>query len=242
MKKILIVIFMAITVAFYSCNDDTDKVNNPTGDETVILDYDFNSNDEGWNTGLADFPAADEDLYNFEVDLTTSPADDEEDVLVLSASNPNDDNLFMFASKHITGLDANTMYDVSYTLDIVPNVVVDTTGLGADTTGFVANDTVTIKAGAVSEEPETEEDDLDFLQLINIDIGDPGVDGTDLMVIGSFPADTTNVGFVQQTVSTDDPISARTNEDGDLWLIVGAESYGSKTEIYINKISVEIKR
>ncbi len=251
MKKILIMIFGALTVAFYSCDDDTDRIDDPIEGEPVVLNYDFDSDDEGWNAGLAGYPIDDEGLYDFEVEATTSPADDEDGVVLLSTSNPGEDNLLMFVNKQVTGLEPNTRYDVSYTIELIPNVVIDTTGLdidttglGTDTVGFVdtVNDTVTIKAGAVSEEPETEADELDFLQLIGIDVGEPGVDGSDLIVIGSFASDTTDTGFVQQTVSTETPISAMTNDDGDLWLLIGAESFGSRTEIYINNIEVEIDR
>ena len=163
----------------------------------------------------------------------------------------------MYASKHITGLAPNSRYDISYTVEFASSVEIDTTemvtdttgigtdtpGVGSDTLGFVnVNDTVVIKAGATSEELVTEEDDLDFLQLVGIDVGEPGVDGDDLVVLGSFASDTTSNGFTLHTASTETPISIMTNGDGDLWLIVGAESFGIKTEIYINSIEVNIKK
>lgn len=264
MKKVALLISGVFLFALYSCNNDEDTINEPIGDEGVELTYDFESGDEGWNAALVDFPVDEEDLYEFEVEQTTSPVDDEEGALKLSASNPND-KLFMYASKQIAGLEPLTQYKVSYTIDVASSVVIDTTGTGIDTTGVPADttgvdadttgvdgdttgivaaisDTVVIKAGAVSEEPVTETNTNNFLELIGIDIGEPGVDGIDLVVIGSFSADTTDVGFTGQTLSNDMPITVTTNEDGDLWLLVGTETFGRETEVYFNSINVVIEQ
>jgi hypothetical protein len=264
MKTIALIISGVLALSLYSCNNDEDTITDPVGNEGVELNYDFESDDEGWNAALAEFPVDEEDLYEFEVEQTTSPVDDEEGALLLSASNPNG-NLFMYASKQISGLEPSTQYKVSYSLNVTSSVVVDTTGFVIDTTGvdtdttgvdsdttgvgddnddlFVTlNDTVVIKAGAVSEEPVTEANQDNFLKLIGISIGEPGSDGADLVVIGSFAADTTDVGFTEETVSTTTPISVITNEDGDLWLLVGTETFGNKTEIYFNSINVVIER
>jgi hypothetical protein len=244
MKKYVIIIFGALAIAFYSCEDDTENIDNPIDDEPVMLNYDFETDDEGWDAGLTGYPVDEEELYDFNVEVTTSPVDDEAGVVLLSSANPDDENLFLYTSKHVSGLDPDAAYSVSFAVDLVPNVVLDTTGIGNDTieTDTNSNDTITIKAGAVSEEPATEADELDFLEFIGIDIGEPGMDGADLVVMGSFPADTTDAGYIEQTVSTENPISVTTNDDGELWLIVGAESSGSATEVYINSIEVEIER
>lgn len=243
MKTIALIISGVMAFSFYSCNNDEDTIDGPVGDEGVELSYDFEAGDEGWNAALANIPADDEDLYEFDVDHTTSPVDDEDGALYFSALNPNED-LFMFASKQISGLDPNTQYTVSYTIDLAPSVVIDTTGLVVDTTDAPAleNDTVFIKAGATGEEPETEIDENDFLDFIGIDIGEPGVDGADFVVLGSFSADTTDVGFTEQTVSTESPFPVMTNDNGDLWLLIGTESSGNFTEIYISNVDVTIKR
>ncbi len=257
MKTVALILSGALALTFYSCSDDEDTINEPIGDEGVELTYDFDSGDEGWNAALADFPIDEEDLYAFDVEQTTSPVDDEDGALRLSASNPND-VLFMYASKQISGLEPLTQYQVSYTIDVVSSVTIDTTGTVTDTTGIVndttdvgdvdeglftsLNDTLVIKAGATSEEPVTQANQNNFLELIGIDIGDPGVDGVDLVVIGSFPADTTEVGFTDQTVSNTSPISVSTNEDGDLWLLIGTETSGTETEVYFNSINVVIEQ
>ncbi len=256
MKTIVIMIMGVLAISFYSCKDeDVDRIDDPIGDETVELNYNFDSGDEGWDAGIAGFLIDEEDLYGFNVEQTTAPFDEDEGVLKLSASNPND-HLFMYASKQITGLEPNTQYNINFTVELASLVVVDTTGfvtdtigLGTDTTGVDTtgiytsiNDTVFIKAGVANEELVTEADDFDFLQLVGIDIGEPGADGNDLVVIGSFPGDTTDINVTLHTASTETPITAITNDDGDLWLLVGAESFGTNTEIYIGSISVEIEK
>ena len=213
MKTIVLITFGFFAVGLYSCKDDSDRIDDPAVNETVELNYSFGANDEGWDAGIAGFPIEEESLYEFETKQVTSPLDEDEGVLLLSASNPNE-NLFMYASKHITGLAPNSRYDISYTVEFASSVEIDTTemvtdttgigtdtpGVGSDTLGFVnVNDTVVIKAGATSEELVTEEDDLDFLQLVGIDVGEPGVDGDDLVVLGSFASDTTSNGFTLHT-------------------------------------------
>ena len=271
MKTIALIFSGVLVFSLYSCNNDEETINEPIGDDGVELTYNFESDEEGWDAALAEFPIDDEDLYEFEVEHTTSPLNDEEGALLLSASNPNG-NLFMYVSKQISGLQPSTQYQVSYNLDLITRVIIDTTNVGTDTTGIVTdttgivtdttgiandttdldgdngdlfvtlNDTVVIKAGAVSEEPVTETNTSNFLELIGIDIGEPGADGFDLVVIGSFAAEATDAGYTQQTVSTDTPISVVTNEDGDLWLLVGTETFGTETEIYFNSINVVIDR
>lgn len=260
MKRFVIAILGVFTLALYSCKDDEpERIEDPIGDETVELNYTFEANDEGWDAGIVGILADEEDIYGFEVDHVTAPYDENSGALLLSASNPNN-NLFMYASKHVTGLEANTRYEVSYsirfasvvdidTTGIVVDVdttgtVTDTTGIGNDTTGYFANvnDTVIIKAGAINEEPLVAEDETNYLELVGIDVGEPGADGNHLVVIGSFKADADDTSYTLQTASTENPISVMTNNDGDLWLIIGAESFGTSTEIYIDRIDVEIER
>lgn len=246
MKTYAVMILGVLTLGFYACkDDDADRIEDPVN-EPVELNYSFNSGDDGWDAGLANFLLDEEDLYGFNVEQTTAPFDEEEGVLVLSASNPNDD-LFMYASKQITGLDPNTQYSVNYRIELAS--VMDTTGTGTDTLvvdttdiGTAVSDSVYIKAGAASEEPVTDADDLDFLQLVGIDVGEPGEDGNDLIVIGAVPADSSEEDAMLHSISTDTPVMVETNDDGELWLIIGVESFASATEIYINSIEVEIEK
>lgn len=253
MKTVAVIVSGILALSLYSCSSDEDTVNEPIGEEGVELTYDFESNDEGWNAALVDYPLDDEDLYEFDVEHTDSPVDGENGALKLSASNPND-KLFMYASKQISGLEPSTRYQVSYSVDIASVVVIDTTMFVSDTTAidndttnvdevFTSyNDTVVVKAGALSEEPATETTADNFLELIGIDIGEDGVDGTDLVVIGTFPADTTDTDVIGQTFTNTSPITVFTNDDGDLWLLIGTEAFATQAEIYLNSINVLIER
>jgi hypothetical protein len=262
MKKMMILGALAVSVVLYSCKDDAERIeDSPIVGQTIELTYDFETGTEGWEAGLAGFPADDEDLYDLEVEHTTLPDPlDDEGALMVKAANPND-NLILFISKEVTGLEPNTRYDVNFSIefasvveiDTTGFVVDDTTGIGADTTGFVSdtvnvgtdiyanNDTVIIKAGAVPAEPVLELDNTNYFQFAGIDLGEVGEDGSDLIVLGSVSGDTTD-GLTLQTVSNESPISVSTNGDGELWLIVASESFGSSTVIYYNNITVQIGR
>jgi hypothetical protein len=259
MKKLMILGALVVSVVLYSCKDDAERIDDPIIGQTVELTYDFESGTEGWDAGLSGFPADDEELYGLEVEHTTLPDPlGDEGALMVKAANPND-NLFMFISKEITGLQPNTRYDVNFTIEFASSVEVDTTGFvvdttGVDTTGIVTdttsigtgfyamNDTVIIKAGAVSAEPVLEVNNTNYFQFVGIDPGEAGEDGSDLIVLGNFPGDTSEHEYTLQTVSNENPISVSTNGDGELWLIVASESYGINTVIYYNHITVEIGR
>jgi hypothetical protein len=259
MKKIMILGALAVSVALYSCKDDSDRVDViDVPGETIELSYDFESGDEGWNAGIADIPAGDLDIYGLEVEHTTDLPFDSDGALRVAASNPHNE-FFIFVSKQLTGLEPNTNYNVSFTVDFAASVmvdttgvVIDTTGVGVDTTGIGGvidtidvnvvnlNDTLIVKAGATALEPETEADAFDFLRLI-FDKGEVGFDGSDMVILGRYSSDISSGGYVLRTVSNEEPFSVRTNEDGELWLIVGAEATGSDVVVYFDSIHVEIE-
>ncbi len=242
---------LAVSVALYSCKDDSDKVDVvDIPGQTISLAYDFESDDEGWNAGISDIPSGELDNYFLDAEQVSDIPFDSNGALKVAASNPNHE-FFLYVSKKITGLEPNTSYNVSFNVDLAANVtldttVIDTTGVGGDTTGVVGdsidvdivnlNDSVIIKAGAVAEEPATEPDDLDFLRLI-FDKGEIGIDGSDMVVIGRYLA---SGNFASQTASNEEAFRISTNEDGELWLVVGAESTGDELELYFDSIAVEI--
>lgn len=256
MKKFVIAIFGMLTIGFYACSDDEpERIEDPEG-EAVELTYNFDASDEGWDAGIIGILANEEEDHAFEVNHVTAPYDENTGALLLSAENPNN-NLFIYTTRHLTGLEPNTSYDISYSIKFASIVgidstgnSVDTTGIGADTTevaadsidNIVANDTIVIKAGATNEELQVEEDASNLLQLVGIDVGEPGSDGNDLVVIGSFIADSDDSNYTLHTASTENPISVVTNEDGELWLVVGTETFGSTAEIYMDRIDVEINK
>lgn len=263
MKRLSVIITAALFMSFYACKDDeTDKINDPSNGEPIDITYDFDSGTEGWDAGIAGYPVDDESLYEFEARQEDAPFDDTEGVLVLSASNP-DNNLFMYLSRQISGLEPNTTYEADLTVNFTSDVLTDTTGVPGDTTGVPGDttgvagdsantgtgasagiaetsDTLILKAGVVPVEVTTEPDEQDFLQLVGIDIGDSGSDGADLIVIGTYPGNGADTGYQIHTASPGSPFTVTTNEDGDFWLIVAAESFGTQTTLYISSIEVRI--
>ena len=244
MKKIMILGALAVSVALYSCKDDSDKVDViDVPGQAIELAYDFESDDEGWNAGISDIPSGELDNYFLDAEQVSDVPFDSNGALRVSASNPNNE-FFLYVSKKITGLEPNTNYNVSFDVDFAASVTVDTTGI--DTTGVVGdtidvdlvnlNDSIIMKAGAVAEEPATEPDDLDFLRLI-FDKGEVGIDGSDMVVIGRYSG---SGDFLKQSVSNEDLFLVTTNEDGELWLVLGAESTGEDVELYFDSINVEI--
>jgi hypothetical protein len=251
MKKIMILGALAVSVALYSCKDDSDRVDViDVPGQAIQLAYDFESDDEGWNAGISDIPSGELDNYFLDAEHVTDVPFDSNGALKVAASNPNNE-FFLYVSKKITGLEPNTNYNVTFDVDFAASVTMDTTGIDTtgvigDTTGVIGdtidvdivnlNDSIIMKAGAVAEEPATEPDDLDFLRLI-FDKGEVGIDGSDMVVIGRY-AGTGN--FVKNSASNEDAFLVTSNEDGEIWLVLGAESTGDEVELYFDSINAEI--
>ncbi len=75
---------------------------------------------------------------------------------------------------------------------------------------------------------------------INIDKGNQSTGGKDALVLGNIGAgnDVNEYTLITRS-NAENPLTAQTNAQGDLWLIVGTDSgYEGLTQLYYNRISV----
>ena len=84
--------------------------------------YTFEDGEEGWTGAFTDYSAGMEDgmQLTYEHRALPSGVDREGQALYLAGQNHSDD-LFMFAKHRLTGLAPNTMYNVSYHLELASN-------------------------------------------------------------------------------------------------------------------------
>jgi hypothetical protein len=225
---------LAIAVTWYACSsseEGTDKIR-----RTLV--YDFEDGLEGWNVAFADYPVGEEEFYELESGHAPlpDPLDDTEYALRISGNNHSDD-LFMYAYRQVGGLTPDAEYQVVFDLEIASNAPEESVGVGGS-----PGASVYIKAGALTGEPGRIVDDLNWYRT-DFDKGNQAAEGDDMVNIGT--AGTTLDAFVYTIIdrSNDgEPFMARSNTNGQLWLIIGSDSgFESTTTLYYDKISVHLR-
>lgn len=226
------VIFLGIlAIALQSCIDDEEQ---DRRNQYANFVYDFDESAEGWEGDFAEYPIGEAESYELEFEYDTLPEPlEDEGALRLSGTNMSDD-LFMFAKRKIGGLIPLTTYYARFTVQFASNEPDSLMGIGGS-----PGESVWIKAGAVDEEPVPVEDDTDYYSM-EIDKGGQSQGGTDMIVLGDFSNDTDEEVYTLKTVSNDEQFQVTTDENGELWLIVGTDSgFEGNTRIYYNVVQAE---
>ncbi|MFC2038205.1 YbaY family lipoprotein [Chloroflexota bacterium] len=215
-------------------------------EETITATFHFNQDTEGWTGGFSDLPVRHEDHgYDVEFRYSDIPVEGEEGGGLMLYGNNHSDDLFMYTLRAFDthdGLSPNARYEVQLSFDLATNVPPGMMGIGGS-----PGESVYIKAGVVSIEPESEEDTTggeDYYR-INIDKGNQSSGGEDMIVLGdaakgegpgqndeSFQYKPFNYGY-----------QATTNENGELWVIIGADSgFEGISQLYFDNISITFNR
>ncbi len=207
------------------------------GKDAMNFSWDFGESTDGWIGDFADYPVGEADDYEltFTHEMLPQPLDESEGALKLSGNNMSDD-LFMFAKTKAEGLEPNTRYDVTFTVQFASDVPDGLFGVGGS-----PGESVWIKAGAVNREPVPEEDNMGYYRM-NIDKGGQSLGGDDMLVLGDFSNDTDQEVWTLKTVSSDERFRVTTDMNGEVWIIVGTDSgFEATTTIYYNRIEVDFE-
>lgn len=224
------IVAVALLIAFFSCKDK--NLDQPP---LMEYSYDFATGTDGWTGDFADYPVGEEEFYElvFEHDTLPHPLDQSQFALKLSGNNHSDD-LFMFAKKKVSGLEPNTVYYVTFTLEFATNVPDGSMGAGGS-----PGESVYVKAGASVTEPKKVIDQDNFYRM-NIDKNNQSQNGDDMVVIGNFANGTDEAVYTLKTVSNEKPFRVTSDDFGNLWLIIGTDSgFEATTTIYYNKVKAE---
>jgi hypothetical protein len=196
--------------------------------------FDFTESDQGWSHGFAEYPAGpDSALFELKYEYTDKLPESilTKRSVMLSGNNVNRD-LFMYLKRKITGLKPNTDYTITYTIDLASEFTSDF---------FSSSGSVYLKAGATPFEPKTL-DDAGFF-VMNIDKGE-GANGSGqhMISLGDIAAAGTATGYTLLTrnnTMSNSRYVAKTNANGELWLIVGTDSnHEGRTKVFYSKINV----
>lgn len=232
MKSCRICLFVSCLSLFAGCTLDQN-------DEPQLLlltrEYDFSQGIHDWAAGFADFSADPADSTAFE--LKYGYAEPVESLVtkrsvMLSGNNVNQD-LFMYLKRRIDGLEPNRYYTLTFAVDLASDLKGAVTSSGG---------AVYLKVGASGVEPRTVIDRGQY--VMNIDKGNHGVAGGDMISLGDIIS--TATGATYSLVSRNNTMAnsrytARTNANGELWLIIGTDSnLGGIITLYYTRINVVI--
>lgn len=197
--------------------------------------FDFDEDQHGFVTGFSDYPAVARDtgFYELRSAYTTEPGG--EKAMMLSGNNHSDD-LFMFLKKKLTGFQPSTDYTITFNVEFASDAKAGSVGAGG-----APGESVFLKVGATDIEPKSVIDNGNY--IMNIDKGNQAESGSDMITIGDIAVPPGSNGYTKVTrtnsASTDNPLKVRTNNRGELWLIVGTDSgFEGTTTIYYTSISV----
>lgn len=238
----LILFFSAFAAG---CNSD---LNDAEAIQIFNYEFDFSDSQDGWLPGFSGQSTRSEDsaFYQLSFAYTERPAStgDQGKSLMLSGNNKRG-SIFMFVKKQITDLQPNTNYTLTFKVEVASNIQKLDPSAGVL---YVPTGTY-LKAGASDVEPKS------FIRndtyVMNIDKGDaPDQTGQHMTIIGdiSVPENSSGYSLINRSNATTTspayaPFEARTNSDGDLWLIVGIDSgYAGLTRVYITNIKAAFSK
>ncbi|MDT0676596.1 hypothetical protein [Autumnicola musiva] len=222
-------IYLLLMILLFSGCSDGD-----TGNDPLQKSFNFNTGVEEWQADFADYPEGEESFYELEYAYAALPSPlDQDDHAIKQSGNNHSDDLFMFIKRKITGLKPNSNYDITFTLEFATNAPDNSFGVGGS-----PGSSVYIKAGASQVEPVKELDDNGIYRM-NIDKGNQAEEGEDMINLGDFSNGLEEDVYALKTLSNQDPFVMKSDENGEIWVIVGTDSgFEAATTIYYNNILI----
>lgn len=201
---------------------------------TAGLTFDFNQNDGGFTPIFSDYPNEQgvEEFYELRSSHEEVPIAEAGKGLFLSGNNHSDD-LFMGYYKDLSGLVPETEYQFTVRFQLATNVENDMIGIGG-----APGESVFVKCGVASKEPENSLDSLNHFCL-NIDKGSQSTSGSDMIVVGNLAKEEINRPGEYEFNEIETKVIARTDEAGTAYLVIGTDSgFEGVTSYYLDDISV----
>ncbi len=207
------------------------------------MDFSFANGFDGWEPSYSDYTlgVGQEAIIEFASGHEQLPAPlDSTSGVYLQGHNRSDD-LFMYMTRAVIGLEPNTEYRVELGITFASNVPPGCFGIGGS-----PGESVYLKGGATGTQPANIVISDDFVTT-NFDHGDQSQEGANALVLGNFAhgGGTCENGVYQlATLSTGGrSVTVRTSASGELWLIVGTDSaFEGFTKIYYLEGSATITR
>jgi hypothetical protein len=210
---------------------------------SLRLEFDFRQGAHSWEAGFAEYSAEMEGLM---LGGEIGPLPPELGVngtgYYLQGMNHSDD-LFMFLTRPL-GTDDGVMpgqeYRVRFTINLASNAPSGGVGIGG-----APGESVYLKAGASSVEPEVHLDSDTGYYLMNVDKGSGNSgSGTEASVVGNIANGLSaeeDPRYISLEREHEHDYTTTASPDGQLWLLVGTDSgFEGLTAIYYQSISVTL--
>ena len=204
-----------------------------------VLEFNFDAGPGNWSARFADYGQAQQDSINTAAEWMQLPEPlADRRGYMLAGSNTSDD-LAMFLTAPIGGLEPATRYDIELEMTFATSVPQDCVGIGGS-----PGSSVFVKLGASTMEPQVIQEGDDF--RLNIDKGGQSQGGEDALVVGdmaNFQQDCPDETQWQlKTVTTGgSDFSARTDDQGVLWVYGGTDSgFEGRTIYFITRFVVRL--
>ena len=211
------------------------KKDNQTDRRT--LEFNFAQDAQGWEAYYSDYPVGSEDFY--ELDFThaflPTPLDQTTRAIKITGNNHSDDLLSLIVRK-VDNLKPNRKYNVSFDIALASNVTSNSPGIGG-------SPDLELGVGGLSYKPENNINSgyhrPNFESLLQSRQSNDVLQSVGRIgVSDDFPAPFTLVN--RNNLSQ--PISLRTNNQGELWLIIGTDSgFEGITTLYYKSIKVTLE-
>lgn len=234
LKKILLILPLVGLLAACGGDDLPEPDRN-----TKMLYIDFNDGATGWKSGFADYPTGQETFYELSSGLETLPTSlgTNRKGYKLSGNNHSDD-LYMFVTKQVDGLEPNTIYNFRFKVTFGTNAQKNCVGVGG-----APGESVWIKVGVTKTEPKAINNGAGNL-LMNIDKGQQGAGGSDAILVGDFAnsreCGDNNTSYMEKSlISNNGAFSASTDDKGNIWVLLSTDSgFEATTTIYFMELEV----
>lgn len=207
----------------------------------IVISSTFSEGSDGWLAGFSDYTLRIGDLQRL-AELRPLPPEigDPHRGYFIQGMNRSDD-LFMFIKREINyrdGLKPNTRYEMVLDIQFASNAPSGCSGVGG-----APGESVYLKAGISPVEPVTMLSGV-YIHL-NLDKGEQSIGGTDAGVVSDIangrPCGDGTPPYVLLTRRYRHPNPVRTDEQGDLWLMVGTDSgYEGLTGLYYTSITATL--
>lgn len=241
MRSCFFTLFMSLLFLFSSCaGDNLSSIDDSDAQYDYVL-Y-FNEYEAGlWTAALADFPVGNEEAYAFTAGPAQLPQETGYDKAAYKLSSHNySDDLFMFTSRKLDGLQPNTSYMLHFNVELASNTPRNSVGIGGS-----PGASVYLKAGAIPYPPLREARKLNATSYwqVNFDKGNQAAEGKDMQLLGNIGTNRTDFSYALIERNSDTPLEVTSNDTGELWVVLGLDSgFEGKTTIFFTRLRLHLSQ
>ena len=205
------------------------------GAVTTVQAFDFNAGMQGWTSDVSDLPANyDNSQYqiSYSVAALPAPLDTTKKALRLTSFNQSDD-LWQFVKRQISGLKANTRYNVRFDVEIASDAPESSAGVGGSPGGSVV-----VKVGGAQSEPNVKVEGDG--RVFTLDKGNNFNEGTQARNVGSVGISGEEFVYqLKQLNNASRSFPVTTDSNGQVWVFVGTDSgYEGQKTLYYTQIKL----